>query len=69
MQFLLEASTKNENASIEKFESSLVAQGFNQTEGLNYFERFSLVAKLSTLRVLMALVSLYMEIYTRHNVT
>jgi len=49
----------NENASIENFESRLVAQGFDQTEGLNYFERFPLVAKLSRLRVLLAVASLH----------
>ena len=36
----------------------MVAQGFSQIEGLDYFETFSPVAKLSTIRVLLGLASI-----------
>lgn len=37
----------------------MVAQGFNQTEDLDYFETFFRVAKLSTIRVLLALDAIH----------
>jgi hypothetical protein len=38
----------NSDGSIERYKAQLVAKGFTQCEGLDYFETFSPVAKLST---------------------
>jgi len=45
----------NANGSILKYKVTLVAKGFHQTPGVNYTETFSLVVKVSTIRVLFSL--------------
>lgn len=43
---------------IERFKARLVSKGYNYIKGLDYFETYSLVAKLTILRIVVALVSI-----------
>ncbi|KAL2239930.1 UNVERIFIED_CONTAM: Retrovirus-related Pol polyprotein from transposon TNT 1-94 [Sesamum indicum] len=44
---------------IDKFKARLVAKGFKQKDGIDYFNSYSPVARLTTIRVLIALASVY----------
>nr|GEW20445.1 retrovirus-related Pol polyprotein from transposon TNT 1-94 [Tanacetum cinerariifolium] len=44
------------DGTIEKYKARLMAKKFTQTEGINYKETFALVAKMVTVRALLALV-------------
>lgn len=47
------------DASIERYKVRLVAKGYNQIEGLDYFDTYSPIAKLSTLRLVISLASIH----------
>ena len=44
---------------IERYKARLVARGFKQEEGVDYFETFSPVARTSSIRIILALVAMY----------
>ncbi|KAL0373766.1 UNVERIFIED_CONTAM: Retrovirus-related Pol polyprotein from transposon TNT 1-94 [Sesamum radiatum] len=47
------------DGSVDKFKARLVTKGFKQKEGINSFDTYSLIARLTTIRVLIALASVY----------
>nr|GEZ02176.1 zinc finger, CCHC-type [Tanacetum cinerariifolium] len=47
------------NGTIDKFEARLVIQGFRQKEGIDYFDTYAPVARITTIRLLLALAAIY----------
>lgn len=43
----------NPDGSVERYKPRLVAKGYTQKKGLDYFETFAPIAKMTTVRVLL----------------
>ena len=47
------------DGTIEKYKARLVAKSYTQKKGEDFFDTYSLVARIATIRVLLALVASY----------
>ena len=56
------------NGTIKKYKARLVAKGYTQKEGEDFFDTYSPVARLTTIRVLLSLTASYGLIVHQMNV-
>ncbi|GKF80773.1 zinc finger, CCHC-type containing protein, partial [Tanacetum coccineum] len=56
------------DGTIEKFKARLVIQGFRQKSGIDYFDTYALVARISTIRLLIAMTSIHNLVFCQMDV-
>ena len=47
------------DGSIDKYKARLVIKGYKQKEGLDYFDTYSLVTRISSIRMLIAIATIH----------
>ena len=47
------------DGTIDKYKARLVIRGFDQKKGINYFDTYSPVTKITTIRTLIALATIF----------
>ncbi|GJX09837.1 zinc finger, CCHC-type containing protein [Tanacetum coccineum] len=57
--YLIEGTRDEVDGTIEKFKARLVIQSFKQNSGIDYFDTYALVARISTIRMLIAMASIH----------
>ena len=48
------------DGSIDKYKARLVAKGFKQLEGLEFFDTFSPVTRITSIRLLVAMAAIFL---------
>jgi hypothetical protein len=56
------------DGSVQTFKAKLVAKGYRQREGIDYFDTYAPVVRITSIRVLMALASIYKLVVHQMNV-
>nr|GFA71501.1 zinc finger, CCHC-type [Tanacetum cinerariifolium] len=56
------------DGSIDKYKSRLVIQGFRQNEGIDFFDTYALVARNSSIRLLLALAAIHDQVIQQMDV-
>jgi len=49
---------RDSNGNIHRFKARIVAKGYSQTEGVDYFDTFATFVKISSIKVILALVNI-----------
>nr|GEW97377.1 zinc finger, CCHC-type [Tanacetum cinerariifolium] len=57
--YLIEGARDEVDGTIEKFKTRLVIQGFRQKSKIDYFDTYALVARISIIRLLIAMASIH----------
>ena len=47
------------DGSIDKYKARLVVKGYNKKNGLDYFDTYSPVTRISSIRMLIAIIAIY----------